>query len=170
MSLPVKTMSRREWQGGFERSVRMLRLPFGDVGLLRYGNVTRPVIKNSVPVIADGVEWLQLAPRGESWFMTAMFDRGELSQYYFDIADELFFGEEASFTDLYLDVLFIPGSSPVLLDLDELRAARDAGVITPAQAEKALVTARRLIGLLKTRSRQLRCFCEEYRTKLLSGA
>lgn len=102
--------------------------------------------------------------------MTAMFDRGELSQYYFDIADELFFDEEASFTDLFLDILLIPGSKPVLLDLDELIAARDAGVITPYQAEKALVTAQRLTSFLETYGTELRRFCESYRTKLMSGA
>ncbi|MBO4330906.1 MAG: DUF402 domain-containing protein, partial [Oscillospiraceae bacterium] len=137
-------------------------MSFGDVGLIRYSGVTEPVIKNSVPIIADGVEWLQLAPRGENWFMTAMFDRGELTQYYFDIADELFFGDEASFTDLYLDVLFIPGRKPVLLDLDELSAATEAGEITPSQAEKALAAARRLIARLETHASQLRSFCEEY--------
>ena len=163
-------MSRREWPGAFERSVRVMRMSFGDVGLIRYSGVTQPVVKNSVPVIADGVEWLQLAPRGENWFMTAMFDRGELSQYYFDIADELFFDEEASFTDLFLDILLIPGSKPVLLDLDELIAARDAGVITPYQAEKALVTAQRLTSFLETYGTELRRFCESYRTKLMSGA
>lgn len=170
MRLQRKTMSRSEWPGAFERNVRTVRMPFGDVGLISYRNVTHPTIKNSVTIIGNGIEWLQLAPRGESWFMTAMFENGILTQYYFDIADELFFDEEASFTDLFLDVLLIPGRDALVLDMDELIAAERDGSISHRQAEKALATAQRLIDRLKTQQDELQRFCEIYRNKLLSGA
>lgn len=161
-------MSRSEWRGGFDRTCVWTREPFGDVGLLTYSNVTRPVIKNTVTVIGDGVRWLQLAPRSGGWFMTAMFEGSELTQCYFDIVDEIFFSGEASFTDLFLDVLFIPGKPPLILDADELSAALAEKVITQGQYDKAHRIAAELAADLPLRFPELESFCRKY-MKELSG-
>ncbi|MDO4356265.1 MAG: DUF402 domain-containing protein [Clostridia bacterium] len=103
-------------------------------------------------VIADsGYSWLQIAPRGAHWWMTAMYDpAGRPVQYYFDVTNGnvLAGGKDCWFDDLYLDVVLHADGALETLDRDELDAALAAGKITEAQHRTALAAERELRGWL----------------------
>ena len=61
-----------------------------------------------------------------------MLDRaGGILQYYFDVTLQNHIdGAVSCFTDLFLDVVALPDGRCDLLDLDELNAALEQGIIT----------------------------------------
>ena len=159
MSEKVRHIRRDDWTDFHEKTYARSRISFRGVEteaqLMHIGRADQPF---SVPyngkrlVIADsGYAWLQLAPKGGHWWMTAMYaPDGTPVQYYFDITagNALTDGKDAWFEDMYLDlVLHIDGTVEVL-DADELRAALDAGDISPEQYETAVQTGEELKAML----------------------
>lgn len=178
MSIQIKqkTLRRAEWArirhsafawADFQRGP--LR---GVAGLLRLSHVRQPLVVASCgmqTVIADsGFDWLQIAPQGENWWLTVMFDaNGAIRQYYFDITRRNHLaGADSFFEDLLLDVVAAPDGRVELLDEDELDAALAAGVITAAEAAAARATAGRLLAEIPSAIGQLEAFCHQLRRKL----
>lgn len=162
MSIQIKqkTLRRAEWArirhsafawADFQRGP--LR---GVAGLLRLSQVRQPLVVASCgmqTVIADsGFDWLQIAPQGENWWLTVMFDaNGAIRQYYFDITRRNHLaGADSFFEDLLLDVV----------------AALAAGVITAAEAAAARATAGRLLAEIPSAIGQLEAFCHQLHRKL----
>ncbi|STC70135.1 DUF402 domain-containing protein [Corynebacterium pilosum] len=84
----------------------------------------------------------------ESWLLPALglranifhFREGidEPQDFYFDIADINAEGDVWSTRDLYVDLVSVTGEPIDVLDIDELAAATSAGLITAAEAERAI--------------------------------
>ena len=102
--------------------------------------------------IADvGYSWLQLFPEGASHTHTTMFDaEGQPVQDYIDLVAEQGVTEDGVpwYDDLYLDITWIAESSPLLLDQEELEAARAIDAITQEQYELARGEAAQLLVAL----------------------
>ncbi|RNE48476.1 DUF402 domain-containing protein [Corynebacterium alimapuense] len=62
----------------------------------------------------------------------------ERQDFYIDIADITVQDEVWSTRDLYVDLVSITGEPLSILDIDELAAATSAGLITAADAERAI--------------------------------
>ena len=96
-------------------------------------------------VVDEGFLWLQLAPRGGAWWLTAMYDENaRFVEFYFDITagNHISPDGESWFDDLFVDVVFTPGEAPRIVDEDELEEAARIGVISREQARAALRQAR----------------------------
>lgn len=151
--LKRKTLRRGEWPQIVKRKtvVRQLTTPDfrGAAALLSIGKMDAPFTVGGTLLADEGWHWLELAPRGEHWWLTSMFDpQGRLVESYFDITLENDFSnpDDPSFLDLYLDVAIPAGGEPILLDADELAAALSAHEITPTQAALAEDTAKKIVA------------------------
>ncbi len=163
--LEIKTITRDNWRRVVSKSFRYAEKTYGDfccvVGLLTINEVTAPLKRtmfgNEIVLADKGYHWLQIAPKGESWWLTAMIDPNDnIVQYYFDITDRnILDGENSRFYDLYLDVVVLPDGNATILDSDELDAALKDGIITDAQYESATTTANRLLREVPPRQSEL---------------
>lgn len=146
----------------------------GVAGLHQLHRVRAPLVSAAFPekIIAadDGFSWLQLAPEGAHWWLSAMFNpAGEIVQYYLDITRQnCLCGADSWFDDLFLDVVALPDGRAVLLDEDELTAALNAEQITPAEANLAQETARQLLTALPHQIDRLSDCCRQLRFALLA--
>jgi predicted RNA-binding protein associated with RNAse of E/G family len=179
MGLPVKTLSRKEWSGEHKKESRRKYVSDGFfegyVGLIRFSEVKKPLSAslngNKYDIFADGVCWLQLAPKHENWWLTALYaPDGAFQQFYFDITDGSFIdGQgEVSFYDLMLDVVALPDGSIHVLDRDELDTALDDRFITPEQHAQALADGDKLINWLKSNFALLMSFCGRYFKEMIN--
>ena len=170
MIVAKKTMRREDWRRILDREYvwHSVNLPemTGEAGLIRMNLVSAPFVRSmfgSEYNLADtGYAWLQIAPRGENWWATVMFDRErKLVQAYFDVTRENCIREngDSFFYDLFVDVVYIPGAGIAVLDEDELEQALEEGVICEDEYRLALGTAERLVNGLETRGEELEAFC-----------
>lgn len=93
----------------------------------------------------------------ESWLVPSLSLRANIfhfregvdasQDYYFDIADIAVNGDATVWTtrDLYVDLVSTTGEPLEILDIDELAAACSAGLITAAEAERAMDTTLRAV-------------------------
>lgn len=146
---------RDDWTQFHDVAYARLRGPFrgaeAEMQLMRIGRVDAPFsVRNGdgqLVIADDGYGWLQIAPEGGHWWMTAMYDpAGRPLQYYFDVTDgnALGAGKDCRFDDLYLDLVLHADGALTTLDRDELDAALAAGRISEAQHRTALRTEREL--------------------------
>lgn len=119
--------------------------------------------------IADaGYVWVQQFPSGAQHAVTSMFDAtGQLVQTYIDIC--LRTGVEDGrvyWEDLFLDLIALPSGEVLLIDTDELEAARDQGEITQAEYTLAWAEAKRLQKQLQDGSFHLVAHAEVIKKRL----
>ncbi len=117
-----------------------------------------------------GYYWFQYAPKNEHFWLTAMFDSDlNVIQYYFDITyrNEVFWDGEASFYDLFLDIVLLPNGHQVLLDEDELLEAYQSGQIPKDMLDLAYAEHERLSTAMETKELLLRSICLTYVKRLL---
>lgn len=169
MEIKRKTLTRENWP-------RVLQSQFcwrkvqgdgfdGIAATIRFDAIRAPLTKvmqgRAVRILDHGYRWLQLAPKGEHWWLTVMFDeRGKIVQYYFDVTlQNVIQDGESFFWDLFLDVVMLPDGSVFLLDRDELDQALTEGVVDAAQHERALETAGALMRALPEHLPALERFC-----------
>lgn len=158
MELKKKTLRRDEWRRVTEKTVSIMSVETalfsGYACLLDIHAVEAPLwvregAFGAVRIADRGFRWLQLAPEGKHWWLTVMFDeRDEWVQSYFDITqyNALSDPDNAYFLDMFLDVCIPADGAPLVLDRDELDAARDEGVITPEEHVLALQTAQEIVA------------------------
>lgn len=171
MVIKIRRMARDNWSRVISREYRTTEFSVdghhGVIGILRFGKVREPlkvsVGSRLVQIVGSGYYWLQVAPEGEHWWLTAMFDPSMRPlEYYFDITlENRIDGDESSFRDLFLDVVVAADGSPYLLDEDELDAALAEGVITPEEHALSHETAAKLLGAFPARINELERFCIE---------
>lgn len=167
--MKVKTLTRSDWSRLLSR--RQAYMPLNEYGLQGYAGLILmervtaplfvPLLGEDVLIAADGYSWLQIAPEGENWWLTVMFDaEGKCIQYYFDVSlkNEIS-GPDSQFIDLYLDVVLLPDGRMALLDADELDAALADGSICEEEHALAVRTAEMLLKSIPDRHRQLARFC-----------
>ena len=123
----------------------------GVASLTVIGDMARPMIVPSptgpITAVGPGFHWLQFAPRGEHWWLTAMYnERQELVQFYFDLTlhNHILPEGESWCEDAWLDLVIEPDGTARLLDEEELDTARDAGEIDSAAYQTIRDTAERL--------------------------
>jgi predicted RNA-binding protein associated with RNAse of E/G family len=171
--------SRPDWPRVTRRSFAVTHLETpefsGAVTLLRIDAVREPLVVggDGDPIcIADaGYTWLQHFPVGAHHTVVTMAnERGAVAQWYIDICLQT--GEDAQgvpwLDDLYLDVVVYPSMRLVLLDEDELLAARAAGDVTDAMVTLAYEEARRVMALVAAGQFPLLGLGEAHRRLLLA--
>ena len=171
MVIKTRRMARDNWNRVISREYRTAEFARGElhgvVGMLRFGRVREPlkvaVGRRLVQIVGSGYYWLQIAPEGEHWWQTAMFDPSmRVLEYYFDVTlENTLDGAESSFRDLFLDVVVAADGSPYLLDEEELDAALAEGVITPEEHALSHETAAKLLDAFPARINELERFCIE---------
>ena len=171
MVIKTRRMARDNWNRVISREYRTAEFARGElhgvVGMLRFGRVREPlkvaVGGRLVQIVGSGYYWLQIAPEGEHWWLTAMFDPSmRVLEYYFDVTlENTLDGAESSFRDLFLDVVGAADGSPYLLDEEELDAALAEGVITPEEHALSHETAAKLLDAFPARINELERFCIE---------
>lgn len=179
--LDKRTIKRLEWRGIEKRAYAFSEFCFdafgisGEAGLMLMQKVEKPFFVHSfgkrLAITKEGYSWLHLAPLGENFWATVMFDdSGRLFQYYFDIVHEnhALSGGEAWFTDLFLDVVMARGGEIACLDEDELDKALRAGTITQEMYALAMRTRERLLRLIDGNEPEFCSACEALRNSLLS--
>lgn len=150
-----KRLDRDIWRRIVEKryAQRIVRTPDfnGVAALLHIDRVTEPSVWNlngvPTPIAADGMLWLQFAPEGEDYLVTAMMDGTEnIRAWYVDVVAGMGFADDgvAWYDDLYADLIFAPDGPVRLDDMDELDAALAAGKITRDQRALARRTVERV--------------------------
>ena len=122
----------------------------GIVCFVRLRNITKPKYiengKEKICIINNGYSLIEAYPDNGQYALTIMFDdRGKLIEWYFDIARSV--GSENGIPfedDLYLDMAIMPDGEKIILDEDELLAARDEGKISQEDVDGAYRTLREL--------------------------
>ncbi|OAI89646.1 hypothetical protein AYO36_05710 [Exiguobacterium sp. KKBO11] len=106
---------------------------------VRYGDET-------IRIADAGYVWVQQFPSDAHHAVTSMFDAtGQLVQTYIDIC--LRTGVEDGriyWEDLFLDLIALPSGQVLLVDADELEAAREQGDVSQAEYALALAEAKQL--------------------------
>lgn len=175
MRLEKKTLGRREWSWMQDTHLTVEAVEgdgfFGVAGLLYIGSVTKPLAvpspKGSLTIADGGYRWLQLAPKGEHWWLTVLIDREDrLLESYFDITRENDFTDPLApfFWDMKLDVTAAPWGQPRILDREELEETLEAGIISREEHVLALETAQKIVSGYKEREKEyFRFLCALYR-------
>ena len=169
-SLKTKTLARASWSRPLERSFAhgsfLERSLFGEISLIHMDRVTAPLTASMggrmLTVADDGYAWLQIAPEGNNWWLTAMFDSARrIVQYYFDVtARNVLLGSgDSYFLDMFLDVVLLPGGQVFLLDQDELDDALQSGIISANEHQQAQSLAQQLMDSAPAHLPELKSFC-----------
>lgn len=176
MSGEARHISRKGWGRILDASSSYMELEFPDfkavAALMQINKVKQPLVVKAVDrdltIVDDGYMWMQLAPEGQFWWMSVMFDRqGSIIQYYFDTTKGNYLsGSESYFIDLFLDVVALPDGRADLLDQDELDAALADGVITDNEYALSTATAKMLIENIPDNIDKLNKFCYELAERL----
>lgn len=172
MQIKRRTMCRGNWRRLVEREDAAGRFDgeeiSGAAGLIHMVRVEAPwstsVLNRQLTLIDDGYWWLQIAPEGCNWWLTVMLDADEeIIQYYFDITRQnvVLQGGDSYFDDLFLDVVFVPGTGKILLDGDELDQALKEGVIDAELHGLAHRTAGTILEGIGENEERLAAFCME---------
>ncbi|HCD58508.1 MULTISPECIES: DUF402 domain-containing protein [Exiguobacterium] len=122
----------------------------GHVTLLQLIEVTSPLDvrygDETIRIADAGYVWVQQFPSDAHHAVTSMFDAtGQLVQNYIDIC--LRTGVEDGriyWEDLFLDLIVLPSGEVLLVDVDELEAAREQGDVSEAEYALALAEAKQL--------------------------
>ncbi len=131
---------------------------------VRYGDET-------IRIADAGYVWVQQFPSDAHHAVTSMFDAaGQFVQTYIDIC--LRTGVEDGrvyWEDLFLDLISLPSGQVLLIDTDELEAARDQGDVSQAEYALAWVEAKRLQKQLQDESFPLVAHAEVMKQQLKQG-
>jgi predicted RNA-binding protein associated with RNAse of E/G family len=162
-----KYANRPDWKRIIEREYKQLYVEDDDftgyISLLVLNKVKEPLFVN-VPgkedfCVADhNYKWLQYSSTRKNHSMTAMFnDKGEVIQWYFDIARKASLSSEGIpyFDDLFLDVVVLPNMEYFLLDEDELQEALEHQVIQVDEYNLAKREAEKIMESIKEGNNQL---------------
>ena len=172
-----KTIAREDWPRILARETAYMPIDTpslrGMACLFRLKKTKAPLISNvfgnDMTILDDDYTWLQIAPEGQHWWLSVMFDTtGRLVQYYFDVSiNNHIDGDRSTFDDLFLDVVMRNDGAVILLDQDELDEALASSVITEAQYELSASVAAHLLDVLPGRREALERFCCQTRAALL---
>ena len=118
----------------------------GVVCFVKLQNVAKPKYiengKEKLCIIDNGYSLIEAYPDNGKYALTIMFDnRGKLIEWYFDIAKSVGIENGIPFEDdLYLDMAIMPDGKKIILDEDELLAARIEGIISQEDMDSAYNT------------------------------
>lgn len=151
MGEKFRNLDRTPWRDVYDRDFAFCECKEFDgfVSLIRFIDIKKPAYctySDGVPVIIikKGYYWLQFAPRGENFWLTALIDEcGKFDHAYFDMTDyNVIDGKRSYFCDIYLDIAIKRSGEVFTLDEDELSDALARGEISKEQYDKAHATAK----------------------------
>ena len=122
----------------------------GVVCFVMLQNIAKPKYiengKEKLCIINNGYSLIEAYPDNGKYALTIMFDdRGKLIEWYFDIAKSVGMENGIPYEDdLYLDMAIMPDGEKIILDADELLAAREEGMISQEEMDGAYNTLRDL--------------------------
>ena len=117
---------------------------------LKIQNIEKPLIvyngKENVCIKDNDYEWIEVYPNNGKYAFTIMFDdKGNLIEWYFDIAKKIGIKNGIPYEDdLYLDMVITPEGEEFLLDEDELIDALNKGDITKEDIDEAYKSLKHL--------------------------
>jgi len=122
------------------------------IGTEIWNDMEEPWREGETIIALPGYIWTTKWEVGKPYVITKFQDASaKLIAVYCDIARPVEAIKNGfTFTDLYLDVWYIPGYEPRVLDEDELQAALNARFITLEEATEARGVARSLIVRIKS--------------------
>lgn len=168
--LDKRSWKRATWTMITERELSWIEDEDCFYSILKMNQVSKPFYVGEPPLLIcdQGITWVQCAWRNSNIWATAMFDAsGKLFQIYFDIADEVFIdGDNTWFTDLIVDVVYQPGGTVRVLDLDELEEAVQKQMITFNQKQQAEALAERLKSALEKNFEDVEAWFEQVYEKV----
>ncbi len=122
----------------------------GAACFVRLQNVAKPKYiekgREKLCIIDNGYSLIEAYPENGKYALTILFDdHGRLIEWYFDIARSVGMENGIPFEDdLYLDMAIMPDGETIILDEDELLAARENGPVSQEDADGAYRTLREL--------------------------
>lgn len=172
MGEKIRNLMRTPWQNALDRDFAWCECPElrGACSLTHVTRVDHPVFYTysdglPVTVIDSGCYWLQFAPAGEKYWLTALFDEcGNFDHAYFDMTEyNVVCGRDSYFSDLYLDIAIKKNGDVFVLDEDELSEALDEGAISKELFDGAYITAERVKALYSgAKTADMIKLCEKY--------
>ena len=176
MGEKYRNIERTPWPRVLDRDFAFCELPEYDgvCSLIRFNKLSAPSFCKyndgvDVIIVDEGFFWLQMAPKNECFWMTALIDKdGKFDHAYFDMTDyNVIDGKNTYFCDLYLDVAIKSHGEVFVLDEDELSDAYKNGIIIKEQCEKAYFAAQKIIDAYGgEKVRDLISLCKKYFDKL----
>lgn len=144
-----RTIRRDDWYRVLEKEVIIQDFRWkemsGKISLLQINKVSSPLTidygSEQVKIVDVGYSWVQIAPEGQFFWITSMFDENDrLVEIYIDMTDgNVTDADDPWFSDMYLDyVVHLQADSVMELDRDELDEAYRSRVITQQQYERTL--------------------------------
>lgn len=175
----VRTIRRDDWKMILEKEViirdfSLSGIP-GKICLMKILRVSAPFTVRTagekVTIVDAGYSWVQIAPEGQYFWITSMFDEADrLIQIYIDITNGNVTGaDDPYFTDMYLDYI-VHGDNIIELDREELTAAYDSGRITREQFERTCAEGDRVLRRLRTGHRDLADLLIREQKRLKTGS
>jgi len=144
----------RAWGGNYFKSFTSKTIRVKDADIPGYASfitideVTRPYIVGENTCIADnGYSALTFLPDGDNWCVEAIYDNhGKVVEWYFDITRKNSVDEDGNpyLDDLYLDAALLPDGRVLVFDEDEIKYARDNGMISLREYDLAYHVLERL--------------------------
>ena len=117
---------------------------------LKLQNIDNPLVvfngKEKICIRDNNYEWIEVYPDNGRYAITIMYDdKSNLIEWYFDISKEVGIENNIPYEDdLYLDMIITPTGEELVVDEDELLAARDNNVITQKDVDDAYQTLKQL--------------------------
>lgn len=123
----------------------------GDVWYNMFKKISKKaLLPSGSPYLDSGYTWLEFYEYGTKNRLTAMYNaNNEIIEWYYDVSKEIGKDEKNGIPyedDLYLDVIFMPDGSHIILDRDELDEALRAGKITKEEYDIAINEANRIVN------------------------
>lgn len=120
------------------------------IGTEVWGSLDKPWTEGNIIIAKEGYVWITRWETNKSYVTTKFFDGlNNLVGVYIDVTKPVRRTANGfEFDDMYLDVWQIPGTSPTILDEDELSEAFTAGFIDIKDVTEAKIVAERLVKIL----------------------
>lgn len=161
-----RTIRRDDWYRVLEKEVIIRDFRWkemsGKISLLKIKKVSSPLAidygTEQVKIVDVGYSWVQIAPEGQFFWITSMFDENDrLVEIYIDMTDgNVKEADDPWFSDMYLDyVVHLQADSVMELDRDELDEAYRSRLITQQQYERTLQEGSKIYQYLTDNRQEL---------------
>lgn len=122
------------------------------IGTELWGPLDEDWAESGTVIAREGYLWRTKWRVGNNYIITKFYDTNRnLVGVYCDICRPVErYGKGFVFDDLYLDVWYVPGRTPVILDIDELQEAVKLHYVAESEARYAYGVVRGLVDRLNT--------------------
>jgi predicted RNA-binding protein associated with RNAse of E/G family len=130
------------------------------IGTEVWGFLEKPWAEGNTIIAKEGYVWITRWETNKPYVITKFFDNSNnLVGIYIDVTKPVRrIADGFEFDDMYLDVWQTPGTSPTILDEDELSEALTAGFINTKDVTNARIVAKELVRELGQPNNKLSSF------------